>query len=90
MQEEPKPAAGADKPKTKERAKTPAAPRRKPVKSLEEIVCPVCGKGHLLRGRTAYGCSRYAEGCTLRLPFETYPADLTPAQLNRKLPRTKK
>lgn len=92
VQEASKPAAGdaKSKAKAKDGAKVPAAPRRKPVKSLEEIVCPVCGKGHLLRGRTAYGCSRYAEGCTLRLPFETYPADLTPAQLNRKLPRTKK
>ncbi len=74
-------AANADKPKT---------PRRKAVKSLDEIVCPECGKGHLLRGRAAYGCSRYAEGCTLRLPFDKYPAELTPAQLARKLPKAKK
>ncbi|MDE6270920.1 MAG: hypothetical protein K2M12_08740, partial [Muribaculaceae bacterium] len=66
-----------------------AKPRSKPVKSLDEIVCPECGKGHLLRGRTAYGCSRYAEGCSLRLPFEQYPAELTPARLAGKLKRKK-
>ncbi len=44
-------------------------------------MCPLCSEGHLLKGRTAYGCSRYAEGCPLRLPFDTYPADLTPARL---------
>ena len=60
-------------------------PRAKAVRSLEQIACPVCGKGHLLKGRTAYGCSRYAEGCTLRLDFASYPPDLTPAQLNKKL-----
>lgn len=72
-------------PPEKNKEQKPKAPRRKPVKSLEEIVCPECGKGHLLRGRAAYGCSRYAEGCTLRLPFDRYPAELTPAQLARKI-----
>lgn len=55
------------------------------IKSLEQITCPECGSGHLVRGRTAYGCSNYKAGCTLILPFEKYPADLTPAQLNRKI-----
>lgn len=64
---------------TKPRKKaTPRAPR---IKSIEEIVCPGCGQGHLLKGRTAYGCSRYREGCTLRLPFTDYPETLTPAKL---------
>lgn len=60
----------------------PKAPRRPPVKSLEQIVCPLCGKGHLLKGHSAYGCSEFRSGCTLRLPFGEYSADLTPAKLN--------
>jgi len=28
--------------------------------------CPLCGKGHIIRGKTAYGCSRWKEGCTFR------------------------
>ena len=63
----------------------PRAPRRKPVRSLEEIPCPACGKGHILRGRTAYGCSCYSDGCTFRLSFDEAAPDLTPAQLARKL-----
>lgn len=63
----------------------PKAKRAPAIKTLDAIVCPLCEKGHLLKGRTAYGCSRYNEGCTLRLSFEQYPADLTPAQLNRKI-----
>ena len=55
---------------------------RKPrLKSIEEITCPVCGKGHIIKGRTAYGCSDF-NNCNMRLPFETYPADLTPSKLN--------
>ncbi len=55
---------------------------RKPrLKSIEEISCPVCGKGHIIKGRTAYGCSDF-NNCNMRLPFDTYPADLTPSKLN--------
>ena len=59
----------------------PARKRAPSVKSLEQIMCPLCGNGHVLKGRTAYGCSQYAAGCGLKLPFEEYPADLTPARL---------
>lgn len=51
------------------------------ITSLEQIVCPSCGKGHILKGRTAYGCSNFASGCTFRLPFEQYPATLSPSEL---------
>ena len=55
---------------------------RKPrLKSIEEISCPVCGKGHIIKGRTAYGCSDF-NNCNMRLPFDSYPADLTPSKLN--------
>lgn len=30
------------------------------------MLCPVCRKGTIVRGRTAYGCSRWREGCTYR------------------------
>ena len=33
-------------------------------------VCPLCGKGTVIRGKTAYGCSNWASGCTYRVPFE--------------------
>ena len=31
--------------------------------------CPLCGKGIILKGRTAYGCSEWRNGCTWRKPF---------------------
>lgn len=33
-------------------------------------VCPLCGKGTVIRGKTAYGCSNWASGCSYRVPFE--------------------
>lgn len=62
--------------------KRPAAPR---IRKLEQVMCPQCGRGHIIKGRTAYGCSLYAQGCPLRLPFDSYPADLTPARLNTRI-----
>ena len=31
--------------------------------------CPVCGKGIIIKGKTAYGCSEWKNGCTFRKPF---------------------
>ena len=59
-------------------AKKPRAPR---VTKYEDIVCPVCGKGHLMKGRTGFGCSEYTNGCHTVLPFDQYPENLTPAKL---------
>ena len=69
----PAASGGEDKPKKAR------APR---LKSIEEIPCPVCGKGHLVKGKTAFGCSEYRNGCHTVLPFAEYPADLTPAKLS--------
>ena len=37
--------------------------------SLVGQPCPLCGQGHIIKGKTAYGCSRWKEGCTWRQPF---------------------
>ena len=31
--------------------------------------CPVCGKGHIIKGKTAYGCSEWRNGCGWRKAF---------------------
>ncbi|WP_297643774.1 DNA topoisomerase 3 [uncultured Bacteroides sp.] len=31
--------------------------------------CPLCGKGTVIKGKTAYGCSEWRNGCTYRKPF---------------------
>ena len=37
--------------------------------SLVGQPCPLCGQGTIIKGKTAYGCSRWREGCTWRQPF---------------------
>ncbi|MGM9712978.1 MAG: DNA topoisomerase 3 [Prevotella sp.] len=48
--------------KTRETKKTTAIVK-------EGDTCPVCGKGTVIRGRTALGCSRWNEGCAFRQPL---------------------
>ena len=31
--------------------------------------CPECGQGIIIKGKSAYGCSRWKEGCSFRKPF---------------------
>ena len=61
------------KPAKTAQAPKPKAPRQKKAASAGEPVegapCPLCGQGHIIRGKTAYGCSRWKEGCTYRVPF---------------------
>ena len=45
----------------------PAAQNNDP---LVGTTCPVCGKGTIIKGKTAYGCSRWREGCNFRKPFD--------------------
>ncbi len=49
------PAAGGEKPK------------RRVIRAGSK--CPLCGEGKVIKGKTAYGCSRWKEGCTWRKPF---------------------
>ena len=68
-------AAQAPKPKAKAAAKgaTPTAKAAKDAPAAGDGLigqpCPQCGQGTIIKGKTAYGCSRWREGCTFRLPF---------------------
>lgn len=75
-----------EKKNTSKKESKQRAPR---IKSIDEIVCPKCGQGHLIKGRTAYGCSRFREGCDLILPFNQYPENLTPAKLRSSISKKK-
>ena len=73
-----KPQKKAAKPKPKPTTVATAAPavgkqQSETLPADDSIIgqaCPVCGKGHIIKGKTAYGCDRWREGCTFRLPFK--------------------
>ncbi len=49
------------------KASAEGKPKRKVVR--EGSPCPECGEGKVIKGKSAYGCSRWREGCTFRKPF---------------------
>lgn len=50
---------------------TPAPAEAHPDTPIKEgAPCPVCGKGHIIKGKTAYGCSEWRNGCTFRHPLD--------------------
>ena len=66
VQEQPK--KQSSKPKASKPKATKSTP--KPPAVTEGAPCPKCGKGVIIKGRTAYGCSLWREGCDWRQPFE--------------------
>ncbi len=58
--------------KKKEPAETkPDTPKpTAPAPTPQPEICPLCGKGTIIKGKTAYGCSEWRNGCTYRRPFE--------------------
>ena len=63
-------------PKEKKPKVTPKTAATIPANSQQTVdpmvgqICPVCGKGTIIKGKTAYGCSDWKNGCTYRKPFE--------------------
>ena len=69
--EEEKKKKKASKPaKTPELRKERSSKIKTPNDSIIGQPCPVCGKGRIIKGNTAYGCSEWKSGCTFRLPFQ--------------------
>ena len=64
-------------PVKKKRASTAKKPKAdteepKPLKIDDSMLgkaCPICGKGIIIKGKTAYGCSDWKNGCTFRQGF---------------------
>jgi DNA topoisomerase-3 len=65
-------------------ARAPApAPSPPPAPAVEKapLPCPRCQTGALITGKRGWGCSRWREGCTFVIWFETAGKRLTEAQL---------
>lgn len=49
---------------------TPSPPKKEALTVPDPLPCPKCGTGHIIRGKTAYGCNRWKEGCDFRYAFD--------------------
>jgi DNA topoisomerase-3 len=70
-EKKPRKTAAPRKPKAAApKAEAPAAKAEAPATdALIGTPCPLCGKGTLIKGKTAYGCSEWRNGCTYRKQF---------------------
>ena len=55
---------------SKDKTASDSPTKLEPDDSIIGQVCPICGKGKIIKGKTAYGCSNWKNGCTFRLPFK--------------------
>ncbi|NKI25837.1 DNA topoisomerase 3 [Arenibacter sp. 6A1] len=62
---------------------TPKAAAKK--EGILSETCPKCKEGQLLKGKTAYGCSKYKTGCDFVLPFNFMDKKISEKQLIRLL-----
>ena len=73
--EAPKPKAPRKKKEAAQSSSAASTPSPQPSPVGEGVItegapCPLCGQGHIIRGKTAFGCSRWREGCTYRAAFK--------------------
>ena len=68
----PKKATAKSAASTKNAAASPQPATSEPSAddSIIGTTCPVCGKGTIIKGKTAYGCSNWKNGCTYRVAFK--------------------
>ena len=56
-----------------------------PTSQQDQIPCPKCKKGTVLKGKTAYGCSAYKAGCDFVYSFENIKKKATGLPLTKEL-----
>jgi DNA topoisomerase III len=68
-------ADGAKKERKKREPKAPEPPA--------ELICPSCKNGHIVKGKTAWGCNAFQAGCRFRVPFEFAGKKITDKQMEQ-------
>ncbi len=63
-------------------AEKPAAKKAK-ASGLGNAKCPKCSKGTVMKGKSAYGCNQYKDGCDLRVPFSFMDKKISDKQIER-------
>ncbi|WP_417557527.1 DNA topoisomerase 3 [Mesoflavibacter zeaxanthinifaciens] len=54
-------------------------------KNVDEKTCPKCKKGTIIKGKTAYGCSNYKNGCDFRFSYDLIREKAKGQQLTKEL-----
>lgn len=64
----------------------PAEKKKRQVKKdaqPTELICPMCKQGIIVKGKMAWGCNAFQQGCHFRLPFDFASKKLTDKQIEQ-------
>lgn len=54
-------------------------------KGTKSLLCPECKKGTMLKGKEAYGCSEYKNGCSFIIPFSVLRTKYNMSELTQEI-----
>lgn len=66
---------------TKKKEKKAPSKKKSTAKKPQLILCPTCKKGSIIKGKTAYGCSEWKNGCRFTLTFKEVGDSLSDKEL---------
>lgn len=76
--------------KAKEQDKaTGKAKKKSASEPAGELICPKCKKGNLLKGKAAWGCSEWNNGCHFKIAFKWFGKKLTDKQVQALATKSK-
>jgi len=64
-----------------EDAKKESSKKKTSAPQLQEQTCPKCNNGKLIKGKSAWGCSGWKDGCRFTIPFSFLGKKLTEKQI---------
>ena len=64
---------------------TPTSAKKTKAAKSDVLICPKCKKGEIIKGKTAYGCSEYKNGCDFRYTFEDVRKQAADKPLTKEL-----
>ena len=68
-------------PSTSKSRKKEKTNKQDKISDTANIPCPVCGNGYILKGKSAFGCSEWKNGCTFRINFDGNIENLSQQEL---------
>ena len=72
-----------------EEEKKKKSAKKKEAKAPKDLKCPKCIEGELIKGKSAWGCQRFKEGCKFVVPFVFMDKKLTQKQFETLVEKRK-
>lgn len=61
---------------------------KKALEKADALVCPKCKKGEVIKGKTAFGCSNWKNGCSFKVTFDEIKTKAENQKITKELVRS--